>query len=179
MSGDAFTWMSDADKAKADGEINDALRDAGLEHDEPKAKRTPILFDPDAERMVAEIDAIQRIAHIRYGGEWNNWRAEPRRDCSCPKAEPEEVVCYSDYGGGFTFPGDACRKCGTISADVYGDWDDDRTGVAPADQGQSSFGVGWNRSQQKPAWAQNAMERWHAEEAKALPHGAHEEPEEE
>ena len=79
MSDGAFTWMSDADKARANREINDTLRDAGLEHDAPKARCTPILFDPDAERMAAEIALIQRIAHIRYGGEWTAPVRDPKR----------------------------------------------------------------------------------------------------
>ena len=90
MSGDAFTWMSDADKAKADAEINDTLRDAGLEHDAPPEEppdlrvsepRNTLLWAllSDAGRM-DDIARMQKEASIRYGGEWGT----PRRDSLRP-----------------------------------------------------------------------------------------------
>ena len=37
------------------------------------------------------------------------------RECGCQEPQHEDVEIYSDYGGGFYWPGRACRKCLTIT----------------------------------------------------------------
>jgi hypothetical protein len=83
---------------------------------------------------------------------WDNWRCEASRSCSC--GQEEDVVCHSDYGGGFTFPGKACRECLSVCADVFGYDAEDATGK-PADRhGRTEWGGYWDRhGTHNPPWA--------------------------
>lgn len=44
----------------------------------------------------------------------DNWRKYKKENCSCKHAE-EPVDIYTDYGGGFSWKGKACRKCMMIT----------------------------------------------------------------
>lgn len=57
-----------------------------------------------------------------------HWRKEEWKKCNCGK-EPEEVLLYSDYGGGFYWPGKVCLPCHAIvdgffpfGDQFYGGW---------------------------------------------------------
>lgn len=41
------------------------------------------------------------------------WRSGVWKDCECGKP-PEEVVLYTEYGGGFHWPARICFRCGAI-----------------------------------------------------------------
>ena len=41
------------------------------------------------------------------------WKCHEWTVCNCGKDEPVEI--YSDYGGGFSWPGRACRNCRCIT----------------------------------------------------------------
>ena len=58
-------------------------------------------------------DVVLPILHDTAQGVSENWRGDIPKDkweyCKCGKAEDVEI--YSDYGGGFSWPGRACRFC--------------------------------------------------------------------
>lgn len=44
-----------------------------------------------------------------------HWRSGQWRDCLCgPAAKIEPVEIYANYGGGYYWPGTACRTCNTL-----------------------------------------------------------------
>jgi hypothetical protein len=47
-----------------------------------------------------------------------HWRKGQWMACACPEGM-EDVEIYSSYGGGFTFPGKACRKCSALYGGSY------------------------------------------------------------
>ncbi len=76
-----------------------------------------VLF-PDGEIMFFEYDGTSDIyipTLFRTPEELNAaWRKGHWGKCHCGKT-PEEVQIYTSYGGGWTVPGTACRKCLALS----------------------------------------------------------------
>lgn len=70
------------------------------------------------------------VGHYKYNGSsdvactrifktfdelWENWGSLKVSDAQCTCGQPpQDVILYSDYGGGFHWPGKACLKCETI-----------------------------------------------------------------
>lgn len=56
------------------------------------------------------------ISHLyeTMQGVMDNWRKSEWMDCNCSEGE-EAVEVYSSYGGGFSFSGEACKKCKSLN----------------------------------------------------------------
>jgi len=59
-------------------------------------------------------------ADVMFPALWNTkdevlkyWKQQPKRVCNCRKDEPVEMA--TDYGGGFSWEGKACRYCMAIT----------------------------------------------------------------
>ena len=46
---------------------------------------------------------------------WDNWRGDVCRDCTCGGTVKQDVVLFTNYGGGFYWPGKACLPCCAIT----------------------------------------------------------------
>ena len=58
------------------------------------------------------------IPHIykNYKDMKEHWRDHEYKKCECGNKEKVEI--YSDYGGGFYFPGYACRQCKSLDVEI-------------------------------------------------------------
>lgn len=68
------------------------------------------------------------VSHLydNMQGVLDNWRKGEWLTCLCPNGmEPVEI--YSSYGGGFTYPGLACRTCRALLGPRYREEDVDAT----------------------------------------------------
>lgn len=73
-------------------------------------------------------DVLHLVGHFEYNGTadvccqrvyatreemLDNWRGDNWRECTCGEA-PEDVLLYSDYGGGFHWQDTVCFRCMAI-----------------------------------------------------------------
>jgi hypothetical protein len=76
------------------------------------------LGDMDEKRMATKrlVEFIEKQSVTSSATTSTAWKRQfSLREPKCDH-EPEEVVLYTNYGGGFYWPGKACRKCNMIIA---------------------------------------------------------------
>lgn len=76
---------------------------------------------PDGKVMFYEYNGTSEVAisHLydNMQSVSDNWGKSPWLICTCPGMEQVEI--YSSYGGGFTYPGKACRTCRALYGPRY------------------------------------------------------------
>jgi hypothetical protein len=76
----------------------------------PDGKVMFYLYNGSSEVAISHLyDTMQGVV--------DSWGKSAWLVCSCPKMEPVEI--YSSYGGGFTYPGEACRTCRALHGPRY------------------------------------------------------------
>ena len=85
------------------------------------SKATGAVRFPDGKVMFYLYNGTSEVAisHLydNMQGVVDSWGKSPWLVCSCPAMEPVEI--YSSYGGGFTYPGEACRTCRALHGPRY------------------------------------------------------------